>query len=507
MGGKTKMSISRRKNALMNILFGYIAQLGILILSFVGRKVFLNLLTIEYLGINGLYSNILMVLSLAELGVDSAVVYSLYKPVADDNKPLIYSLIQYFKKIYVILALSIFCIGMAVIPFLKYIVKSGIPQNKLMVYYVLFLINTVATYFVAYKIALLFAYQQQRVHKLVLLSSNLILQVLHIIVLIIWHNYCIYILATIMTTIINNVILGRICNRLYKDVFKKQELVTFNKKPIRQRIFSSFLYKIGAVAINNTDNILISTIVNITAVGLYSNYYTIVAAIQGFIGIITTSLISGIGNLGASGDRKRQHEIFDMMLLFYHFIAAMGGIGFSLLFNDLIIIWLGQKFLFKPCVVLIIAMNFYLTTAVSPVWMYREANGLFKQVRYLMLIRATLNIVLSIALGMIWGISGIFMATAMSMLLTSFWYEPRILYKNLFSSNPKSYWLKQGKYFLTTVVVGAFSFLAIFKLENGILMFFLKVIIIIAITTILFLISNFSSKEISTAKTLIKFSR
>ena len=143
------MSNSRSKNALLNIVFGYAAQMGILILSFVGRRIFLRFLSIDYLGINGLYSNILTVLSLAELGLDTAVLYSLYKPVADNDIPLINSLLKYFKKIYTVLAVGIFAVGLALIPFLKFIVKSSLNDNSLIIFYLLFLVNTVASYFVA----------------------------------------------------------------------------------------------------------------------------------------------------------------------------------------------------------------------------------------------------------------------------------------------------------------------------------------------------------------------
>ncbi len=198
---------SRTKNAKLNVIYGYLAQIGILILSFVGRKIFLIFLSADYLGINGLYSNILTILSSAELGLDTAVVYSLYKPVADDNKKLIASMLRYFKKVYYIVAICVFLAGLCLLPFLPFFIKSNLSSIDLAIYYILFLINTVSSYFVAYKVALLSAYQEQRIHKLVTLSANLILQLMHIIVLFIWKNYYIYIVATVVSTVISNTIL------------------------------------------------------------------------------------------------------------------------------------------------------------------------------------------------------------------------------------------------------------------------------------------------------------
>ncbi|MEA4964565.1 MAG: oligosaccharide flippase family protein [Oscillospiraceae bacterium] len=507
MGDNAKMSKSRRKNAILNISIGYVAQIGILILSFVGRRIFLNYLSVDYLGVNGLYSNVLTILSLAELGLDTAVLYSLYKPVADDNKPLINSLVKYFKKIYSVLAGGVFLVGIMLIPFLKYIINSELPQQDLIIFYVLFLMNTVASYFVAHKVALLSAYQEQRIPKMVSLGCNLLLQVIHIIVLIIWQNYYAYIIATVLTTIVNNTVLGIVCNRIHHDVFEVSEVVTFDKKPIFQRIFSTFLYKIGAVLINSTDNILISVIVSTTAVGLYSNYYTIIAATQGFIAIITTSLISGIGNLCANGNKERQHELFNMLLLFYHFLGAVGFIGFYLLFNNVILIWLGEQYLFDQWTVFIIALNFYLTNAISPIWMYREANGIFDQVKYLILIRALINIVLSVVLGLLWGVFGIFAATAISLLLTSFWYEPKILFGNVFKATAATYWLKQLKYFLLSVISFGCSFAAIYFLHDGFFMLIIKIMIVCIISALFFGVTNIKSSEFQTLKELLIFRR
>lgn len=493
------MSNSRSKNAVLNIAFGYAAQIGTLILSMVGRRIFLRFLSVDYLGINGLYSNILTVLSLAELGLDTAVLYSLYKPVADHDIPLINSLLKYFKKIYYLLALGIFVVGLALIPFLKFIIKSELNNTDLIVFYLLFLVNTTASYFVAHKVAFLSASQEQRIQKLVTLSSNLFLQVLHIAVLLIWGNYYVYVVATVITTILNNLALSFICNKIHPYLKDETETIIFDKQPIRNRIYSTFVYKIGGVAVNNTDNILISILVSTASVGFYSNYYSLVSALQGFIAIISTSLISGVGNLGANGDRKRQYEIFNLALFFYHFIAAIGLVGFSLLFNDVITLWLGAEYLFDSRTVFIIAFNFYLTNAITPIWMYREANGLFEQVRYLMLIRATINIVLSVVMGKVCGTFGILFATSISIMATNLWFEPNILFKKVFELPIADYWKKQMKYAGTTVFGFAIAYLAVHDMHGGVIMLVQKALIVVVSVSLPFLIVSHKSKEFKTA--------
>lgn len=498
------MSKSRSQNTILNIFFGYAAQLGTIVLSFIGRRIFLQYLSVDYLGINGLYSNILTVLSLAELGLDTAVVYSLYKPVADGNEALINSLLAYFKRIYFALAGIIFLIGTALVPFLHFLIKSELNRQDLIYYYLIFLANTVASYFVAHKVALLCAYQEQRVQKLVVLSSNLVLQILHIIVLVVWKNYYLYVLATLLTTIISNLALGCVCDKIHPNIKKKLPLVDFDKKPIREKVYSTLIYKVGAVAVTNTDNILISVLISTAAVGLYSNYYVVYGSIQGFIAIITTSLISSLGNLGVSGDKKRQYEIFKFALMFYHFTAALGLIGFSALLNDVVELWLGAEYLFDWPTVFIIALNFYISNAISPVWMYREANGLFEQVRYLMLARAAVNIILSVLLGMIWGTFGILLATAISLAVTNFWYEPRILFKKVFDLSVREYWRTQGRYFLMTLLAMAVCYGAIGVLPRAatLPLILIKTLLIILLTTGIFFVFVHRKPEYGEIKTL-----
>lgn len=498
------MSKSRSQNTILNIFFGYAAQLGTIVLSFIGRRIFLQYLSVDYLGINGLYSNILTVLSLAELGLDSAVVYSLYKPVADGNEALINSLLAYFKRIYFALAGIIFLIGTALVPFLHFLIKSELNRQDLIYYYLIFLANTVASYFVAHKVALLSAYQEQRVQKLVVLSSNLVLQILHIIALVVWKNYYLYVLVTLLTTIISNLALGCVCDKIHPNIKKKLPPVDFDKKPIREKVYSTLIYKVGAVAVTNTDNILISVLVSTAAVGLYSNYYVVYGSIQGFIAIITTSLISSLGNLGVSGDKKRQYEIFNFALMFYHFTAALGLIGFSALLNDVVELWLGAEYLFDWPTVFIIALNFYISNAISPVWMYREANGLFEQVRYLMLARAAVNIILSVLLGMIWGTFGILLATAISLAVTNFWYEPRILFKKVFDLSVREYWRTQGRYFLMTLLAMAVCYGAIGVLPRAatLPLILIKTLLIILLTTWIFFVFVHRKPEYGEIKAL-----
>lgn len=497
------MNKSRGKNAVNNIIVGYGAQIVSIILTFLGRKVFLYYLSIDYLGINGLYSNILTVLSLAELGLDSALLYSLYKPTAEGNNVLISSLVFYFKKVYTYLAGLIMLVGLSLIPILDKIINSDLSHNKLIGYYIVFLSNTAIGYFSAHKITMLSAFQEHRYHKLALMCGNVIMQTMQVVVLVCFKSYFGYICCILLTTIIRNIILTLICNKKHPEINKENANAEFDKKPIIKRVVDVFIYKIGVVLINNTDNILISMLVSTAAVGLYSNYCIIIKSIQHFISIITTVLTSTIGNLSVTGNKKRQEEVFDMLLFFYHFIGAVGGIGFTLLMNPFISLWLGKEYLFDVKTVCIIAFNFYISTAISPIWMYREANGMFDKVKCLIMIRAGLNLILSFILGKFLGVFGILFATLVSLVVTSFWYEPHLLFGQVFNSSLRSYWFKQLKFLLITAISFIISLRIIGNLGNDWLAFIIKVLVIISCTLVIFILGCHKSRGYDLIKSYI----
>ncbi len=497
------MSNSRSKNVLLNVFFGYIAQLGILLLSFLGRRIFIQFLSADYLGINGLYSNILSVLSLAELGIGSVTQFYLYRPVVENNQELVVSLLKYFRKLYFGVASVVMILGLSLIPFLKYIINSELPQNEFVLYYILFLLNSTVSYFSAPQVALLGANQDHRLYKLVSLFTNFLMQILHIAVLFIWRNYIAYVLMTLLASVCNVVFVDSLCKRKYRYIKNKIVPQAINKNEIAKNLKSTFFYKVGAVIVNNTDNILISIIVSTAAVGFYSNYFMVVSGVQGFIAIVTTSLISGIGNLAAEKNGKRLYSLFHTMLLVFHCMAAFGGIAFYLLFNDFIAVWLGEHYLMSTAVVFAIAFNFYLTNAISPTWMYREANGLFNKVRYLMIAVAVSNVIFSVILGKIWGIFGILIATAIARMVTMVWYEPRVLFKTVFSCSSKQYWIAQIKYAALSAISLFLCYFATDFMPHSFLFIVLKAVVIFVICMAVFFLGTFKSNEFRDLKGII----
>ena len=353
---------------------------------------------------------------------------------------------------------------------------------------------------------LLTAYQEQRVQKAVALLSNLALQIIRIAVLAIWKSYYVYLAVTVLGTVANTMFISAICNKIHPELQKisRSNEIPFDKKTVLDRVKYTFPYKVGAVIINSTDNILISVLVNTTAIGLYSNYLVIVTALQGFISTITTSITGSLGNLCAQDmSRERQLAVFRTMLLFYHMVGALGGIVFIFLLDDFISLWLGNQYVMGKAICFAIALSFYLTNALSPIWMFREANGLFREVRFLLLTTAGCNIVFSILLGKLFGVFGILLATSISRIITQLWYEPSVLFKNVFVCSSKIYWGQQLRYFVTTAASFVISFWLIPVMPGGYTGFALKIIVIMTVIGTFFIATNLRTEEFRTLRAIL----
>ena len=451
-----KNNESRTKKLVRNSFAGTIAFCVQIIVTFISRVVFIKYLGIEYLGINDLYTNILSILSLADLGFETVLMYSLYKPIAEDNKQLICELIDTFKKLYRAIAIVIFIIGITLIPFLSHIIKdSGLDDFNLIVYYLFFLLNSVFSYLMVYKSALLQADQNVYIVKLIKAFSQLFCGILQIILIIVFRNYIAYLFTMLITTIINNLILNYKATQQYP--FLQKCNTKSLQKEIKVRLIentkSVFLYKIGTTIVNSTDNIFISMILGSTMVGYYSNYYTVIAAITSIIGIFNSSVIPGIGNfLAKNKNGQDRHQLFSSILMFYFLVATVFSSILFLCINQFIQLWVGKNYILNILDVLAIIISFYFQCIAHPLWIFRETSGLFKEIKPCILSMAFFNIIFSYVFGKQFGIAGIIGATTLSRLLTLFWYEPKVLEKNIFYSNSLDYWKKWIQYFLVSIL-------------------------------------------------------
>ena len=483
------------KNTSLSILFRFL----LMALVFVSRSVFIRTLNEDFLGINGLYTNILSVLALADLGVNTVLMYFLYEPLANEDYEKTASLISSFRKIYYGIACAVLLVGLLMIPFLPYIIKDSlINQKELIFYYILYLINSSVSYLAVYKSTLLLADQKAYVVNFVSFLVAAVQNIAYVIVLYMTHNYTDYLLVMIIGTLLNNLIITGITNHQYRFIrhVKSQSNSIEIKKEIITSLKSVFVYRIGATVMNSTDNILISMLVSTAMVGFYSNYALITSNLLVILNFFSQAVMASLGNYNVKASNRDQENIFRTIQLIYCGIAAFCVACLLTMMNDFMLWWIHDpKYILNQAFVGILAFKLFVDIITSPNWMFREASGLFKEVRHVMTWAAMLNIILSIILGKTNGLAGIVIATTISKLCTLFWYEPRTFYKKVFYQPISRYWKYQMRLIGIAMVAIAASYGMSFFLGTGFLGCVLKIAVSGIITILVFLVSSFHTSE------------
>ena len=501
---------SRTHNSIKNATVSVGMQLLTLVASFVSRTIFIHTLGDQYLGISGLYTNILSVLSLADLGVTTVMTFSLYKPIANHDTETVQALISYFKKLYRYIALAILALGLCFVPFLQFVIKGSVlPLKELRLYYLLFLANSVCSYLVVYKSTLITADQRVYIIKVVDFIARIVAEAVMIVLLLLTGNYLLYLIANVAVTLLKNLSLSLVADRIYPFLKNKNSVLLppETKKALLDNIKSLFIYRVSAMIMNSTDNILISVILGTVIVGYYSNYLMIVTALNTFIMLVAQSVLSSIGSFNQTSDATQKMQFFRNSLFFFFIVGTVCVACFQTMFNDFIYIWIGKEqpsYILSNFDVSCISFNFFVGCILNPIWMYREATGIFKKTRYSMTCAALLNIVFSILFGRLFGLGGVIAATALAKLLTNFWYEPIVLYRDVFHHSLSNYWLYILRLIVTSAIGIALSIFACAAIPCSLGFMFLKICISFIITCCIFLLTAFKTPEFAFFKNLLK---
>ena len=386
--------MARVEQAGKNIKYSTIAYIINNLLKLVVRLVFVKALSIEYLGIHGLLSNILAMLSLAELGVGPAIVYSLYKPLAEKDTETIKALMALFRKAYAAIGISIIGIGVCIMPWLDWFIKSN-TISDIQWFYFVFLFNTGISYFYSYKRNLLIADQKQYINSIYQSSGQIALAVLQIMFLLVYPSYLIYILLMLLVTVSENYAVVKKVVRVYPYLQEKnvQTLSVDIKNTIIKNVKAMIAHKIGGMAVFSTSNLILSKFVGLTAVALYSNYYLVISAVNNFAGQFFSSITASIGNLIVLESNQKKASVFKVIEFILAWQAMIVSCGFYVLLNQLIELWLGERFLFDAIIVNWLIVNFYLIYMRKAVNTFKDASGLYWNDRYKPLAEAVINLV------------------------------------------------------------------------------------------------------------------
>lgn len=430
--------MTRTDHSFKNIEFALIFQFAASVVSFFTRKVFVLILTAEYLGLNGTFSNILSMLSLAELGTGTAITYSLYKPLAEGDRKQIAAIMALYRRVYRVIGITVAILGSALMPFLPVLIQEMPDIPHLYLIYLLFVLNSALSYFCACKQSLIIADQRQYIVTAWQNGLDMVLVTAQAVFLLLTRNYFVYLGLQIGMTLLKNIILSWQADRLYPflNANRHESLNSATKHEIIRNIKALFTHNLGGIVVFGTDNLLIACFSGMVAVGLYSNYLMVVNTLKTTYDQLFRSVTASVGNLGASEDPQQVLPVFWNMNFFGSWLFGFSSVCLAVLLNPFISLWVGDAYLFGQGIVWLITLNFYVWGMRKAVLLFWNAYGLYWHDRYKPVAEATVNLTASIVLGVRFGIAGILTGTVISTMTTCFWVEPVLLFRLTFHTSP-----------------------------------------------------------------------
>ena len=489
----------RTKNSIKNIYISILTQIIITLLGFVSRKVFLDSLGTEYLGVNGLLSNVLSMLSLVEGGIGTSIVYNLYKPLAENDEPRIIALVQLYKRLYGILAIVIFGLSLTLYPFLGILIKDGSTISSINIIYFIFVFKNMISYLNAHKWSLINADQKGYILAKYNLIFSVVTTISKIIVLLITNNYILFLLIEAAIFIIQNLWNGKVVNERYSYIRTKKKYIV--EKDVKNNLITNvkalFLHNIGSYCVFGTDNILISAFISVKAVGLYSNYTMIISQLSSLLTPILGGIGASVGNLIATESKEKSYEVFNVTYFVNFWIYSVCVIFLYNLLEPFIEWWLGSGLLLDKLTFLTVLINFYISGMRNSIITFKSKAGIFDNDKYIPLIESLINLGSSIILVNYFGLAGIFMGTTISTITMPLWIQAKLVYNNIFNKSVKKYFEKYVIYLIITILVGSLTtYICSLISFNGFISLIVKGFICMVIPNIIYLIIFYRTKEL-----------
>lgn len=454
------MKISRTKNASKNFIWGIANKLFAILAQFIIRIIILHWLGEAYLGLNGLFTSVLSVLSLTELGVGSALVFNMYRAIAEDDDVKICALMRYYRKCYYIIGCVVLVIGCALFPVIPYIANIDLPNDiNIYILYAIYLFGTVVTYFLfAYRNSIVEAYQRNDIISKISLSANVILYGLQLTILLLFQNYYVYVCVIPAINILINVVTAIASKKIFPQYKPVGELSKEIKIDISKKVKALFSYKVGNIVSNSADNIVVSSFLGLVILGKFSNYYYIITTLFALFAIYYNAMTAGIGNSIATESVEKNLHDFDKLSFIQAWLCGFCATCLLCLMQDFMTMWMGKDMLFEFGVVVCFVIYFYFWKIQDVVYIFKDAGGIWEKDRWRPLISATINLALNLALVHFIGVYGILLSTVFCCIAVDLPWGTYVLFKSYFQTSSKSYYLKLVLYTLLNAVVAALTF-------------------------------------------------
>lgn len=501
--------MNRKKNATRNIIFGTCLKLYQIVVPFLMRTIMIYFMGVQYLGLNSLFTSVLQVLNLAELGVGSAMVYSMYKPVAEHDNNTICALMGLYRKYYRIIGMVVLAAGCVIIPFVPHLIKSDVPEGiNIYVLYVMNLLATVFTYWLyAYKNSILQAYQRNDIVSKVTMITDTIKYILQIFTIVFLKNYYMYVLVLILLQIASNIITAAVVTRMYPEYRCKGSLPKEEVAQINSRIRDLFTSKIGAVIVNSADTVVISAFLGLTVLAIYQNYFFIISSVIAFIAVVFNSCTAGIGNSIIVETKEKNYNDFKKFTFLIAWIAGFCTVCIVCLMQPFMNIWMNgnEKLMLGMSEVVCFCIYFFVYEIQQLLLTYKDAAGMWHEDKYRPLVTALTNLALNIIMVQFFGLYGVLLSTVISIIFIGMPWLFYNLFTVLFKRNAAKYVIRVVYYTVITIVISIITYSVCSLVPfTGIAELIVKLIICIIVPNLLFLVTLFKFEEFGQVKALVK---
>lgn len=499
------MRFARTKNTLRNIAFGSVNRIINIVLPFISRTVILYVMGTQYLGLSSLFTSILSFLSLTELGIGAAMVYSMYKPIAENDHTTIQALLNLYRKLYRIIGTVILVIGLLLMPFLKILVPEELPPDiNLYLLYLIYLFNAVLSYWLfAYKNALLQAYQRDDINSKIASIITPASYVVMLACLFLTKNYYAYVIWLPVFTALTNLLRLVFVNRNFPDLEPEGEISAGLKQSILKKTTALIGTKLNTVVLNAADNLVMSAFLGLTVIAMYGNYHYIMTAITGFTSIIYASMTAGLGNSLQTDSLDTNYRNFEKFSFINSWLVGWCTVCLVCLYQPFMQIWVGEKLMFPFYVVLEMGLYFYVYQIRKIPVVYKDAAGIWWEDRFRPYVCMVVNVVLNITLVQVIGISGIILSTVFSLFISIPW-ENYTIFKYVFHRSSKPYYGKMALSAVTMLLAGTVTFWICSLLGTGIPAFLLRMCVCVIVPNAVFALCSCRRPEFGDAVTMVR---
>lgn len=462
----------RTRYSIINMLFNIGGQFLTMLLSFINRMVFIRCLSAEYLGVNGLFTDVLSILNFAELGIGTAMVFSMYEPAARDDEQKLARLMNLYKWMYRAVAVSVLLFGLVLLPFLPYLIKGGEGIEHITLIYMIYVLGSASSYLLSYKNSIYQAYQKGYICAGWSMACECIKTVSQITVLLLTRNFILYLAVQQAIQFLPNIMVSRMVDKEFPYLKECHELPEREERNgILKNIGAMSMHKLSTIIVRNTDSLLMSSFIGLATVGLYSNYRLVINALNNLMGKFAVAFSGSIGNFAVMENSDRLYKIYkEMDFMFFVMSAYLTG-GLMMLFNPFITLLFGGRYCFPMTTVMVIVAEFYITRMRQTNLLFREAMGLFRNDRYKAVAESIINLVASLVLVRQYGVTGIIWGTIISTLCTCAWVEPYIFLKygvqDAWQKKLRDYFAEYLKRTLLTAAVSAAAVLWVQRFPVG----------------------------------------